>query len=407
MQVTKRQALFILTLCFLANKVQRLPSLVSANLGRHGWLFFLILGVIDIIFLLFALWFNKLAKNRTTYQICKKATGSVVAKVIFVIFAVYYLANSILPFEAVHDIFANVLFDHLPWWFYGLILLFTIWYIANKNLQNIGRLSELYFGMIIISFVLLLLLGAFTTNFQRVLPLFDVDHNWLIKDCLHYSLWFGDFLIIYMLVGRIKQDDCPLGWPIIVTFTICTLALSFGYAIFYGLYQKLSTIQNNMISSISQFSLLQLDIGRIDWFLVLIFETSTVISSAVYICLSGMCMAEVFNVKKTSLICAIEIAVIYSIDLLFFKSAQNGAGLIADISQYFSAFMIIVMPIILQLIMFVFIKKTNNKSYDIPYKLLFNKQKSTLSYYKQNKKSFINFKSNNYQPPRREEIGYE
>ena len=144
MQVTKRQALFILTLCFLANKVQRLPSLVSANLGRHGWLFFLILGVTDIIFLLFALWFNKLAKNRTTYQICKKATGSVVAKVIFVIFAVYYLANSILPFEAVHDIFANVLFDHLPWWFYGLILLFTIWYIANKNLQNIGRLSELY-----------------------------------------------------------------------------------------------------------------------------------------------------------------------------------------------------------------------------------------------------------------------
>ena len=51
MVLTNRQSLFLLVICLMANKVQRLPSLISTSVGRHGWLIYLALGIIDVIFL--------------------------------------------------------------------------------------------------------------------------------------------------------------------------------------------------------------------------------------------------------------------------------------------------------------------------------------------------------------------
>ena len=94
MELTKKQAIFLVVICLMANKVQRLPSLISSSIGRHGWLAFLVMGVLDIIFLMVMLRFNKKANNRPTYQICEKAGGKVYAKFIF--FLIFLSAFSLI-----------------------------------------------------------------------------------------------------------------------------------------------------------------------------------------------------------------------------------------------------------------------------------------------------------------------
>lgn len=350
MELTKRQALFLIIICLFANKVQRLPSLVSTNVGRHGWMIFLIMGVLDILFLLLALLFNKRAKNKTTYEICKGAGGDWFAKIVYILFSVYFLANSLLPYEAVHDIFANILFDHLSWEIYSLVLALTILFLASKSLRNLGRIGELFFFIIAISFIILLVLGAVTTNYLRVLPVADINITEFLDTCVHYNLWFGDFLIIYTFVGRVKEDDGKLGWPIIITFIVSTIVVSFTYIVFYGLYEHLSSNQNSLISAISQFSLLGLDIGRVDWFLVLFFQIGAVISSSTYLYLSGDCLKQVFGLKKNWIIIPILTFIIYAVDIFIFKSVQIGASIIANVSKYFALFMIICLPIILLIV---------------------------------------------------------
>ena len=309
MEITKRQALFLMVICLMANKVQRLPSLVASNVGRHGWLVFLGVGVIDVLLLLLALLFNKKCKNQTVYQICENAGGKWFSKIIYVLFGVYFLANALLPYEAVHDIFANILFDYLSWETYSLVLAFTIFFIANRRLRNVGRLGEIFFSIIAISFVSLLILGATTTNYYRVLPISDINLSEFVDTCFEYSLWFGDFLIVFAFVGRIKQDGKPLGWKSVLTYCSCVLILSFAYIVFYGLYEHLTPNQNSLISSISQFSLLNLEIGRIDWFLVLFFQMATVISSGLYLHLSADSFRQVLGLKEKSIV----IIVMYSI----------------------------------------------------------------------------------------------
>lgn len=361
MALTKRQSLFLLLICFLVIKVQRLPSLIATNVGRHGWLVLLILGGVDVLFLLLVLLFNKKAGDKTTYEVCERVGSKWLAKIIYILFAIYFILKCILPYEAVHDIFANILFDHLSWELYSVILAGTILFVASRRLRNIGRLGELFFFFIAISFIVLLVLGAVTTNYYRTLPIADINGSEFLDTCIHYNLWFGDFLILYLFIGRVKQDDSKLGWPIIVGYLICVIASAFAYIVFYGLYEYLASNQNSLISSISQFSLLGLDIGRIDWFFVLFFQIGTVISSALYLFLSGDCFKKVFGLKKIWVPLIILAIGVYLADIFIFKSVQAGASIVANITKYFALFMIIILPMILFVIVCIYNKKQQSK----------------------------------------------
>lgn len=366
MELTKRQAIFLIIICLMANKVQRLPSLISTAVGRHGWLAFLTMGLIDIVFLIVTLKFNQKANDQTTYQVCEKAGGKWYAKLIYIMLGVYFLLNSLLPYEAVHDLFANILFDHLSWEIYSILLALTVFFISSRGLKNLGRLGEIYFYIIGVSFIILLILGATTTNYYHVLPLFDINSSAFIDTCLKYNLWFGDFLMIYMFVGRIKVDKKPLGWPCVAIFASVVVLISFSYAVFYGLYENLSTNQNSLISAISQFSLIGLDIGRVDWFLVLFFQICALISSSLYLFLTSDCIKEIFGLKKNIITCFILATIVYLLDIVIFKSVQAGAGIVAEVSQYFSLFMIIGFPIIMFITVLISCKKQNKQLRNMP-----------------------------------------
>ena len=380
MELTKRQVLFLLTISFVVIKVQRLPSLIATNVGRHGWLIFLLLGIIDVLFLCLALIFNKYAKNRTTYEICEQAGSKWYAKFIYLLMAIYFIFNCLLPYEAVHDIFANILFDHLSWEIYSIILSATVLFVASRQLKNIGRLGELLFYVISVSFIILLILGAVTTNYYRTLPIADINAQEFVDTCIHYNLWFGDFLILYVFVGKIKQEKGKLGWPVIVGYLVSVILVSFAYIVFYGLYEHLSPNQNSMISSLSQFSLLGLDIGRIDWFLVLFFQVGTVISSALFLYLAAECLRLVFGIKKNVLIMFILVIGVYLADILIFKSVQAGASIIAGVTKYFAISMIVLMPILLLITLGVANKK--------------NKNKNEFCFYRKNGEKFLSQKEN-------------
>lgn len=387
MELTKRQACYLLLICLFASKVQRLPSLIASANGRHGYLVFLILGFIDVLMLLLCLLFNKLANKSTTYLVLQKSGGAWYAKSIYVMFAVYFFFNSILPYEAVHDLFANILFDHLSWPLYSLILIGAVLFVASRGLKNIGRLSEMFFYLIFGSFLLLLIMGASTTDFFRCMPLSDVQGKVLIETCFNYNIWFGDFLVIYMFVGKMKQSDGKLGWIAVIIYLVSVLVLAFTYMVFYGLYENLASDQNSLISSISQFALLGLDIGRVDWFLVLFFQISTIVASSTYLYLTAYSLFEVFSshkkfndskiikeekeASKLLLILSILVAFIYFLDVFIFKSNHEGVAIMAKITRYFGVFMVLILPLILLLSALIFNKKRKNQDKEVLSRLNF------------------------------------
>lgn len=345
--LTRFQAVCLLTICFVANKTQRLPSLISANVGRHGWIVNLVLGGIELLMLCLFLFASKFSGGRTCYKLCENAGGKWFAKFIVFFFAIYFMLNALLPYEAVHEVFSNVLFDHLSWEFYSLFIVFAIAFFASKGLVTIGRIGELFFVLILSSLLLLIILGGFTTSFVRILPIFDIDWSKIFQTCYGFSLWFGDFIIMYLFMGRIKDDGKKKDWIFVVSLAVSVVLMSFAYVIFYGLYGRLSSEQTNAISAISQFSLLSLDIGRVDWFLVLFFEISTFISSGVYVFGASKFFSEVFETKTHNLFAVTLPLVIYFLDIFIFKSIGQGVGSLAFVVKYFYPIVILGFPVIL------------------------------------------------------------
>lgn len=359
--LTKRQALYLVTICFLANKTQRLPGLISSTVGRNGWLVILILGLLDVAFLSLTLLVNKINNKRTLYGMCEVAGGKVFASFVLITFGLYFLLNTILPYEAVHDVFSNVLFAHLPWEFYSIFLVFAVAFLACYGLTVMGRMSELTLWLIATSFVVLLFFGTMSTDFSRVLPIYDINAKTLFSTCFDYSLWFGDFTLIYLFMGRVKEDDGKMGWCFIVSITVCVALLCYGYTIFYGLYENLAPAQINFISSISRFSLLNLDIGRIDWFFVLFFEVSTFFSSAVYIYAASRCICEVFKIKNEKIVTIAIVLAVYVTDILVFKNVGQGAEKLTKFAKYTYPLIIIAFPIMLLIVALVVRKKDNKQ----------------------------------------------
>lgn len=356
-ELTKRQALFILIICFVANKTQRLPCLISASLGRHGWLVTLILGLVEVLMLCLFLFSNQISGGHTCYQLCEKTGGKLIAKVVSVLFATYFLLNALLPYEAVHEVFSNVLFDHLSWELYSIFIVFALGFFATRGLRTIGRMNELFVWLVLSSLLLLLLLGGFTTNFARILPICDIDLGNLFSTCSEFSMWFGDFLIMYLLMGRVQEEKTKMNFWFAFALFASVLVMSFAYVIFYGLYGTLSSEQTNAISAISQFSLLSLDIGRVDWFLVLFFEFSTFISSGIYIYASAKFFSDVFAKKHKNVIAVILVLLVFVLDIFVFKSVGLGVSWLAKGVKFAYPFFVIGLPIIVFVLSLVFHKK--------------------------------------------------
>lgn len=391
-ELTKKQAMFLLVICFVANKAQRLPSLISANVGRHGWIVNLILGGIEILFLSLMLFTNKFANGKTCNEMCENVGGKWLAKPVGLVFAVYFLLNALLPYEAVHEVFSNVLFDHLSWELYSLFIVFTIMFFVTRGLKTIGRIGELFFFLIVSSLVVLMILGGFTTSFRRILPVFDIDGGKLFETCHDFSLWFGDFVIMYLFMGRVKEDQKKMGFGFVFMLTLSVLLMSFAYVIFYGLYGILSSEQTNAISAISQFSLLSLDIGRVDWFLVLFFEISTFISSGVYVFGASKFLCEVFETKKQNLVSIMLVFAIYFLDIFVFKSVGKGVQELAMIVKYLYPLVVIFLPIVLFFVGLASAKKDSKNTMVRgieKFNILFSSSsclvKKTKSFFKQNR----------------------
>lgn len=361
MELTGRQSIYLLLICSIATKVQTLPSMIASNLGRFGWLYYLFLALVDILFVAIALWINKLANGKTLYEMLCDTTGKTIAKIVSLLFGLYFLFSAILPYEALHNVFANILFEDLSWPMFSLLLVVAVFYLGGRGLKTIGRVGELYFRIIAVCLVSLLVISYSSTSLIRLLPLQEINISKVAQTSFNYSFWFGDFLLILMFMGKVKQEK----WytlKLILAYCIELLVIVCAYIIFYGIYGNLTLYQNNLVTDISEFSLLNLEIGRLDWFLMLGVQTSTIIACSVDIYLASYNFAKIIDLKKSYKASIFIVLIVYLLDIFVFKNITNSAVVVSLISRWFALVCQFCLPILI-LIIAIFYSKAKRGKY--------------------------------------------
>jgi len=312
--VTARQFYLILSTFVISLKIQKMPCILYGYLKKDSYVLFIVFLVINVLEILLAFYISQKIQKDNSDTKKKKGLYNVFLKICAVLIAFYFLMQGILFYEAIQDLFSHILFENLSWKLFSLFLLGSVFYLACFNFDNIGRVCEVSFFLIIGSLIGLALFGFSNTDISEILP-FQTIKNVDFLDSMHkFNLWFGDFFVVLFLGSKTKGVKLK---NTLLTYVFSMLLVTLLVIELNGIYLNYTELQPSLISVISENSLLGIDIGRIDWFFILVAEFGTAICSALCLCMAKHSFSYAFNKVKPNIFLFLMIICIYCTDILY------------------------------------------------------------------------------------------
>lgn len=293
--MSARQFYIVLAISVITMKMQKLPVLVAGELGKDSWLLFLIYTLINVIGIILVFVILKYVDLKTVLKPSKNKFFNILRFFLMLVTLLYFLVQAILVYEHIQGLFANTLFDSLSWSFFSLLLLFAVFFLAHRGIENLALNFELYTWIIVVSLVLLSIFGMTQADYSTILPLETINMKDILSKLQMFSCWFGDFFLVLYL--GIKARDIKLSKTLSV-YILSMLFMTLLVVVFIGIYDKTAPIVPGLISGISEQSLLDLSIGRIDWFLILFTEMGAILTCAVNLYFANLCLHSAFPKVK-------------------------------------------------------------------------------------------------------------
>ena len=310
--MSARQFYIVMAISVIAMKMQKLPCLVANELGKDAWLVFLLFTLVNIIGILLVFFIFRRIELKNVLKPSKNIFFNIFRTILLFATLLYFLVQSILLYEHIQALFSNTLFDDLSWSFFSLLLLFTVFFLAHRGLENIALNYELYTWIIVVPLVILAIFGTSQTNFSAILPLETINFTSVLSKVEMFNCWFGDFFLILYL--GIKARDIKLTKTLTI-YSISMLFVTFLVVVFTGIYGVVAPSAPGLISVISEQSLLDMSIGRLDWFLILFAEMGAILTCSIYLYFSNLCLHSIFPKARSFYLKIFNIAVLYILDI--------------------------------------------------------------------------------------------
>lgn len=347
--MTSKQFYIVLSIFIISLKVQRLPCLMCIVFANNTHILFLIYFLVDFLLILLALFILKVLRKRNFLMSQKNKVVAVFVKIGLLFVAIYFIFQGTLFYEAIQDLFSHILFDNLPWTLFSLLLVACVFYLAASGIKNIARNFELYFFIIAISYIVLAVLGGIHANFSCIYPFEAIQVDLTVSKLLDYNIWFGDFFIVLFLGANTKEVK--------VKWTLLTYLVSVAFVLllvveYNGIYEYYACMQSSLISMISEQSMLGIDIGRFDWFLILITEIGSILSCGVCLHFAKNCLSLSIPKIKPNYHLIIIVLVLYFMDIFYLVDIDakvdlfyNFAGIFALVVKIASLFLLTIASI--------------------------------------------------------------
>lgn len=358
--MTAKQFYIVLSIFIISLKVQRLPCLMCLLLDNNTYVLFLLYFLVDFLCILLALFILKILRKRNFLLSQKNNTMSLVVRAGLLFVALYFMFQGTLFYEAIQDLFSHILFNNLPWTLFSLLLIACVFYLAQSGIKNIARNFELYFFIIMISYIMLAVFGGLHADFSVILPFQSIEFNTTAKHFLDYNIWFGDFFIVLFL--GINAKDIKLKWTL-TTYIVSAFYVLLMVIEYNGIYQYYACMQSSLISMISEQSMLGIDIGRIDWFFILITEIGSILSCGLCLHFAKNCLSLAVPKIKSKYFLILLVTALYLVDVLYLVDINSKVELFYNFAGIF-AFVVKVISLIFLTVASIYanhkIKSSNN-----------------------------------------------
>ncbi len=270
MKISVRQICFIL-LCYNAvSKMLLYPTVLSHYCGRD----LLFAALIDFAVQAVVVWavsFLCSRTDKTFFQLLEGTFGNIFARIIYGLFALFFIAATIVPLCEqklyVHTIFYDTvppLLIFLPFFFFSI-------YAAGKKFTNIGRSADVCMPIFVLSMIFVFSMSVLEIKWNSFMPVLKTPVKDLFGGALGTVFRFAEPCYVLMFMGHFKYKKGDAAKMIFSYIGGALTVLLFLFT-FYGIYGDIAQSRQFAVSKISLFFPAIDTIGRIDLIALYILE---------------------------------------------------------------------------------------------------------------------------------------
>ena len=315
MKITVRQICFILIFYTAASKLLLYPTMLSGYSGRD-LLFSALINFAIQATVIWAVAYLSSRTGKTLFELITDTFGQVTARIIYGLFAIFFVVCTILPlFEQklyVHAIF----YDTIPTILIFLpVFIFTV-YAGSKSFTNIGRCADVCMPIFIICIAFIFFMSYSEVDFTNLLPVLKTSPLNVLGGSLKTSLNFLEPAYLLMFLGHFKYKKGDAA-KITLSYIFGALIVLAFLAFFYGIYGEITSSRQFAISKTSLYFSAIDTVGRIDLYVLYALEIVMLFALVLNIQLAVHCLVKCTGWDCPEILSLAVNAVLFTIVLVF------------------------------------------------------------------------------------------
>lgn len=357
-QLTDRQTSLILFVTTIALKLLVLPSLLIGTSQNSVWLVLIIMFAIDALLLTLVLAVVRAFPEQTFSQVLQKLVGKVGTKIVLCVLGLLFLLKLSMLMRECFEFYAETSYVDFSWIVYLVPLILVLGYATSSSLRALGRSIEIFFYFIILSVVMAILFSVSSIDIFAILPLVPNGISPILKALLDYAFWFGDFLIIAMLMGNIKLQNNSLKKMFLSYF--CAMIVVFVVVtIHFSLFGSVSTTYKTSLVDITEYIPRITTSGRFTWIVLLLYPITLIFAMMVYSKFAIICFFDGLKLKQKHTKMLAYFVVLASVGIL--ALTQFSQNLLIEVITKYLKYGVLAVQIVVPLMLVLTLTKQSKK----------------------------------------------
>lgn len=271
MKISARQVCFILFTYTAATKLLMYPTVLSITCGRD----LLFPALFDFAISTAVVWcvsFLCSKTDKTFFGLLEGTLGNIGARIVYGLFAVFFLFACLLPLFEHENYVHNIFYDTVPSIVVFLPFFIFSAYACSKKFENIGRCADICLPIFIAIMLFMFVMAFNEVEWDNLLPVLKTPANRLFQGTVGTAYSFVEPCWLLMFMGHFKYKKGD-ALKITLSYAGGAFIVLVFLAVFYGIYGALAPSRTYAVSRTSLFFPAIETIGRVDIILLLALET--------------------------------------------------------------------------------------------------------------------------------------
>ncbi len=355
-QLKTRQICLFFIAFLPVNKFFIMPSIIAQTCNEDMWISALMSTILDIITVISVLFVCRKAKT-DLFTLLELNFGKIGKIIILSLYFILFMTKAIIPINEQKEYTLLTLYEALPSSIYFLPFFLVAFYVCIQRARVIGRCSDLFWAITVISLVLVFGLSVYHSDFTTLLPIGANGIKNISVGAYYSSVWFGDCVYLMFFVGEFAYKKFDM-LKISASYAISSAIVILLMMIFYGVFTSLAGRQNFALTEVSKYATVINNIGRFDYFGIFGVLLSNTIAVSLPIFFATKILAELIKFKYSWIPALITVGALFLFTIIFdeyFASIEN------FIINYASGFFILMCNVFPILTVFLKTDKTSKK----------------------------------------------